>query len=232
MFKFLKQKNNKEIKREISEFCTDCQSPLVIRKSKYGEFLGCSQFPKCSYTRNIDTVDDSNCFGYNEISFKNKLTIVSGHQICYSCENRTRVSGIGLLFDEVSFTNYPKTSLLSYGYDIYFVPWNDTFEQLPKELCAYILENYPIQYKYSKTTNEKYYANVCEHCGRLQGNNYVYKDTGHGSPFDVWSKEKLILEQISLVNQSLSLKCSIDSDISPTTKFLKRSTKVLSKFIL
>lgn len=31
------------------EICPLCGSHLVVRKSKYGEFLGCSSFPKCRY---------------------------------------------------------------------------------------------------------------------------------------------------------------------------------------
>lgn len=33
--------------------CPKCQKALVIRKGKHGEFIGCSGFPKCRYTKNI-----------------------------------------------------------------------------------------------------------------------------------------------------------------------------------
>jgi len=33
--------------------CPLCQKPLVIRKSRFGEFIGCSDFPNCHYTENI-----------------------------------------------------------------------------------------------------------------------------------------------------------------------------------
>ena len=29
--------------------CPICHSPLVYRKGKYGEFIGCSNYPKCTY---------------------------------------------------------------------------------------------------------------------------------------------------------------------------------------
>ena len=40
----------------IDELCPLCQSQLVIRrrKSDNGEFIGCSNFPKCKYVRNIE----------------------------------------------------------------------------------------------------------------------------------------------------------------------------------
>lgn len=34
--------------------CPNCGGKLVKRKGKYGEFIGCSNFPNCDYTKNID----------------------------------------------------------------------------------------------------------------------------------------------------------------------------------
>lgn len=34
--------------------CPLCGSELVKRHGKYGEFYGCSNFPDCRYTRDID----------------------------------------------------------------------------------------------------------------------------------------------------------------------------------
>jgi len=36
-----------------NEKCPQCGSPLVIKLSKYGKFLACSNFPKCRFTKNI-----------------------------------------------------------------------------------------------------------------------------------------------------------------------------------
>lgn len=38
----------------IDEYCPLCGEQLVIRKSKYGEFIGCSGYPKCKYIKNND----------------------------------------------------------------------------------------------------------------------------------------------------------------------------------
>lgn len=44
------QQEMQKVKPTVSEkLCPLCGNPLVIRKSKYGEFLGCSTFPKCKY---------------------------------------------------------------------------------------------------------------------------------------------------------------------------------------
>lgn len=36
---------------ETGELCPVCGSPLVIRKSNYGTFIGCSNFPTCTYKK-------------------------------------------------------------------------------------------------------------------------------------------------------------------------------------
>lgn len=33
--------------------CSKCGSPMILKKGKRGEFLGCSSFPKCRYTKNV-----------------------------------------------------------------------------------------------------------------------------------------------------------------------------------
>lgn len=39
------------IKDEV--ICKECGSKMILKKGKYGEFLGCSNFPKCRYTEQI-----------------------------------------------------------------------------------------------------------------------------------------------------------------------------------
>lgn len=34
------------------EMCPDCGNPLVIKRSKYGEFVACSNYPECKYIKN------------------------------------------------------------------------------------------------------------------------------------------------------------------------------------
>ncbi len=50
------KKNIKSLKIAIptGENCPKCQSELLLRKGRYGEFIACSNFPKCKYTKNID----------------------------------------------------------------------------------------------------------------------------------------------------------------------------------
>lgn len=50
------KKNIKSLKVAIptGEFCPKCESELLLRKGRYGEFIACSNFPKCKYTKNTD----------------------------------------------------------------------------------------------------------------------------------------------------------------------------------
>ena len=41
-------------KKEIGEgYCPRCNGRLVLRKGKYGDFYGCSNYPDCKYTKNV-----------------------------------------------------------------------------------------------------------------------------------------------------------------------------------
>ena len=48
-----KIKEMKKVQEDMKNrnLCPYCKSELVLRKGKYGEFYGCSNFPKCKYTK-------------------------------------------------------------------------------------------------------------------------------------------------------------------------------------
>lgn len=51
------KKNIKSLKKPaepIGEKCPECGNELVKRAGRYGEFIACSNFPKCKYSRNLD----------------------------------------------------------------------------------------------------------------------------------------------------------------------------------
>ena len=53
------EKGKKEIKSlkvaiPTGENCPECGSELLLRKGRYGEFIACSNFPKCKYTKNMN----------------------------------------------------------------------------------------------------------------------------------------------------------------------------------
>ena len=48
------KKAREDIKRRVfsvsDDICPECGAKLTIRKSEYGEFLSCSNYPKCNYS--------------------------------------------------------------------------------------------------------------------------------------------------------------------------------------
>lgn len=46
-----KIKDNQFVNGE--EYCPKCGGKLIKRRGKYGDFLGCSNYPKCKYTRKV-----------------------------------------------------------------------------------------------------------------------------------------------------------------------------------
>ncbi len=45
---------SQKISKPIDETCPLCGEVLVIRKGRFGEFIGCSAYPKCKYTRPLE----------------------------------------------------------------------------------------------------------------------------------------------------------------------------------
>lgn len=71
---------------QTGEDCPECGSPLVIRKSKYGEFTACSNYPKCKYIKStpkevVTICDCPNCDG-QIIEKKSKKG-----KVFYGCNN-------------------------------------------------------------------------------------------------------------------------------------------------
>ena len=42
----------KKAPEETGELCPNCNSPLVIKQSRYGKFVACSNYPECKYIKN------------------------------------------------------------------------------------------------------------------------------------------------------------------------------------
>jgi DNA topoisomerase-1 len=59
-FKSLIEEKDESLKRaditqeQLDETCPECQSPLSIRLGRNGRFIGCTNYPACKYTRNLN----------------------------------------------------------------------------------------------------------------------------------------------------------------------------------
>ncbi len=51
-------KEDREPSNEIVGVCPECGSDLIKRSGRYGEFIGCSGFPKCRFTKSLEENED------------------------------------------------------------------------------------------------------------------------------------------------------------------------------
>lgn len=76
----------KKAPQETGEVCPECNSPLVVRKGKFGEFVACSNYPTCKYIKKeekevVELCDCPNCGS----KIVEKLTRKG--KIFYGCSN-------------------------------------------------------------------------------------------------------------------------------------------------
>jgi len=67
--------DRKDVTQEaLDEKCPRCGAPLSIRLGRHGKFIGCTAYPECKYTRNVD----------DEPGASNEPEVVEGRQ-CPKC---------------------------------------------------------------------------------------------------------------------------------------------------
>ena len=88
----------KDVTQEsIDEKCPDCSSPLSIRLGRNGRFVGCTNYPDCSYTRNL---------GDDQTVSSSEPEVVEG-RVCPKCES-TLVIKAGRYGKFIGCSAYPK----------------------------------------------------------------------------------------------------------------------------
>jgi DNA topoisomerase I len=86
----------KDVTQEaIDEKCPECDSPLSIRLGRNGRFIGCTNYPECSYTRNLN--DDG--------TQANEPEVVEGRN-CPKCESQLVIK-TGRYGKFIGCSNYP-----------------------------------------------------------------------------------------------------------------------------
>lgn len=173
---------------ELKIKCPKCNGYLLLRSGKYGDFVGCSNFPNC---RNSMSINNLIYLFYKQYGFN-----LYGWNIkCWKCGKETKVYSYFPLYD-LSFCDE------HFGYYA-----GKGLGDLPS-IDKYLIENYKnIKVKYSYTTKTSYTANVCEHCGSLQGRNYVVDDPHEimGSLYHNKDMEQYFIENIAYDKVQLEL---------------------------
>lgn len=92
----------KDVTQEaLTENCPKCSKPLSIRLGKRGRFIGCTGYPDCDYTRNLN--DDSN-------TASNESEIVEGRS-CPECQSPLQIKQ-GKYGKFIGCSSYPKCKFI------------------------------------------------------------------------------------------------------------------------
>ena len=96
----------------IGEKCPECGSELVLRKGRYGEFIACSNFPKCKYSRNVAKDNEKSAETGTVTAAKPKRELKKLDVPCPKCggEIVERFSRRGKFY---GCANYPKCDFIS-----------------------------------------------------------------------------------------------------------------------
>jgi DNA topoisomerase-1 len=78
------------------EMCPECSSELLLRKGRFGEFVACSNFPKCKYTKNL-----------NESKETEDKKAISTDEVCDKCGSPMVIKG-SRRGDFLACSAYPK----------------------------------------------------------------------------------------------------------------------------
>lgn len=98
--------SRKDVTQEVlAEACPKCSLPLSIRFGKRGKFIGCSAYPECDYTRNVnETAEEAAAAAVEE------PIIIEGRS-CPKCESALTIKQ-GPYGKFIGCTSYPKCKFI------------------------------------------------------------------------------------------------------------------------
>lgn len=134
----------------------------------------------------------------------NYIFIVEGVRECWKCSKPTRVVCLGVseylkFFDYGEGVQY-KLVGNTFHPELH-IGWIENENKIPPKLLKYLVDNYTVKTSRSNTARKNLFSNHCEHCGALQGNNYLF-DEGD-PPFQFWYTDK---DSSELIKQASELK--------------------------
>lgn len=146
----------------------------------------------------------------NEVFIVNSIYILEGKRTCYRCGQETAIIGLGIsdfihLYYDENTNQLNSNSEISNSTPIIHLAWVDKEDDIPPTLLRYIKMHYPVRKGFSSISGETF-ANHCEYCGSLQGNNYIFDEID--SPLStsiVWENE--LVSRLSKIN-ILSIRCN------------------------
>ena len=101
---------SQKLAEKIGEVCPNCGGELLKRQGRFGEFIACSNYPKCKYSRNIAKAEQGAQEG--EVAAKPKKELKKIDVPCPKCGGDIveRISRRGKFY---GCANYPKCDFVS-----------------------------------------------------------------------------------------------------------------------
>lgn len=85
----------------IDKACPQCGKPLAIRLGRRGRFIGCTAYPDCDYTSNLDNQDNQN----------SSATEIVADRKCPQCSNELHIKN-GKYGRFIGCSNYPQCNFM------------------------------------------------------------------------------------------------------------------------
>ncbi|MCL2592627.1 MAG: DUF5710 domain-containing protein [Defluviitaleaceae bacterium] len=154
------------------------------------------------------------------IIFEN-FCIIEALRMCFRCNKKTRVIGFGVwdhswLIDEDNgtysikdFEDYPEME------DDIHLAWTEDENNVPPLLLSYLKSKYNVKTGHSNVAG-KCFANHCDHCGVIQGNNYLFSEMGSPLSTETPVEEELIerMKQLKIYNVYTDTALPLNWDIT------------------
>lgn len=151
------------LKKATNIKCESCGGHYIYRNGKFGDFLGCSNYPKCKSTKSIADIT------YSPLA-RHGINIYEIEVPCWKCGKTIKLRSyfpqIDLLISQPDLANI---------FDLYTIRLSviDTLDQ-------YLSKKYKeIYMKSSKRAGFPYMANNCSYCDSLQGSQLTLEKMYH-----------------------------------------------------
>lgn len=133
-----------------------------------------------------------------EIIAYEKLYIIEGIRTCHSCKRKTTIIGIGISKHSTMWKEDDGYCIDTDENDTEIhLSWFISETDIPPFLLKYLKEHYNVKTTYSKTLGEYCFANCCEHCGKLQGNYYLFNES---SPLSTDAFDEELISRMKALN--------------------------------
>ena len=132
--------------------------------------------------------------------------IIEALRVCFKCGKKTRIIGFGIREHSILVDNDDGTYSIDDPEsfpeleDEIHLAWSENEADIPSLLLSYLKSKYNVKTGYSSVVG-KCFANHCDYCGVIQGNNYLfYEDSPLSTSTPV--EEELIqrMKQLKIYN--------------------------------